>query len=101
MLDEDERVRIHRSTLLAVQDGGWQATMAVRLCMLGSSVAVLPRNLDNHPTERELEALAAVFVSGGTPASSRPLRRSVVLIEAGEVNRAGIQHQDTRQEEVL
>ena len=59
MLEEDERVRIHRRTRLAVQDGGWQATMAVRLCMLGSSVAVLPRNLDNHPTERELEALAA------------------------------------------
>ena len=45
MLDEAERAGIHRHVLEAVQDGGLQLTMAVRLYMLGSSVAVLPRSL--------------------------------------------------------
>ena len=57
MLEEEERARIHRHALEAVQEGGWQASMAVRLCMLGSSVAVLPRTLD---TELETEALQSL-----------------------------------------
>ena len=58
MLEEEERARIHRHTLEAVQDGGWQASMAVRLCMLGSSVAVLPRTLDDGGAVEELDRLA-------------------------------------------
>jgi len=58
MLEEEERARIHRHTLEAVQDGGWQASMAVRLCMLGSSVAVLPRTLEGDGAVEELEHLA-------------------------------------------
>ena len=58
MLEEEERARILRHSLEAVQDGGWQASMAVRLCMLGSSVAVLPRTLDDSVAVVELEDLA-------------------------------------------
>lgn len=58
MLDEAERARIHRHVLEAVQDGGWQSTMAVRLCMLGSSVAVLPRSLDGGLETESLETLS-------------------------------------------
>jgi len=58
MLEEEERARIRRHTLQAVQDGGWQASMAVRLCMLGSSVAVLPRSLDDGVSMEALEDLA-------------------------------------------
>ena len=43
--------------LEAVQRGGWQASMAVRLCMLGSSVVVLPRRLDEGLRQEDLEAL--------------------------------------------
>ena len=58
MLEEEERARIRRHTLEAVQDGGWQASMAARLCMLGSSVAVLPRTMDDGVALEELEHLA-------------------------------------------
>jgi len=57
-LDEKERARIRRHVLEAVQEGGWQSSMAVRLCMLGSSVAVLPRTLDDGIALEELEHLA-------------------------------------------
>ena len=57
MLEEEQRARIHRTVLEAVQQGGWQASMAVRLCMLGSSVAVLPRRLGEGPALEELQAL--------------------------------------------
>ena len=57
MLEEEQRARIYRTVLEAVQQGGWQASMAVRLCMLGSSVAVLPRRLGEGPALEELEAL--------------------------------------------
>ena len=58
MLEEEERARIHHHTLEAVQDGGWQPSMAVRLCMLGSSVAVLPRSLNDEIGMEDLEDLA-------------------------------------------
>ncbi len=57
MLEEEHRARIHQTVLEAVQKGGWQASMAVRLCMLGSSVAVLPRRLEEGVALEELEAL--------------------------------------------
>jgi len=57
MLDEEERARIRRHALEAVQDGGWQSSMAVRLCMLGSSVVVLPRSLDAGLASSALEDL--------------------------------------------
>ncbi len=58
MLDEDERARIFQGVLQSVQKGGWQSTMAVRLCMLGSSVAVLPRNIEQEMNMETLESLA-------------------------------------------
>ena len=58
MLEEDERARLRRHALEAVQDKGCQSSMAVRLCMLGSSVAVLPRSLDTELTMEALEDLS-------------------------------------------
>lgn len=59
MLEEEERARLYRSILEAVQSIEAQATLAVRLCMLGSSVAVLPRRLDEPAEAATLQAIAA------------------------------------------
>ena len=82
MLDEAERARIHRHVLEAVQDGGWQSTMAVRLCMLGSSVAVLPRSLDGGLETGSLEALVNTSVNEAFNASSPASHRSIIRIES-------------------
>ena len=58
MLEEDERAHIFQGVLQNVQQGGWQSSMAVRLCMLGSSVAVLPRNIEQEMSLEALESLA-------------------------------------------
>lgn len=58
MLEEDERAHIFQGVLRNVQQGGWQSSMAVRLCMLGSSVAVLPRNIEQEVSLEALESLA-------------------------------------------
>ena len=65
MLEEPHRVRIHQAVLEAVQRGGWQASMAVRLCMLGSSVVVLPRRLDEGLRQEDLEALRGYVAEQG------------------------------------
>ena len=65
MLEEAHRVRIHQAVLEAVQRGGWQASMAVRLCMLGSSVVVLPRRLDEGLRPEDLEALRGYVAEQG------------------------------------
>ena len=58
MLEEEERARLYRSVLEAVQSIGAQATLAVRLCMLGSSVVVVPRQLEEPVDENDLQAIA-------------------------------------------
>lgn len=57
MLSEDQRATVHQTVLNAIVEHGLQAVCAARLCMLGSSVVVLPRNLDRPPTNEELERL--------------------------------------------
>ena len=57
MLSEDLRARVYRLVLAAVQDLGFQAQIAARLCMLGSSVAIVPRTLEQPPSVNDLEAL--------------------------------------------
>ena len=59
MLEEDERARLYRSVLGAVQSIEAQASLAVRLCMLGSSVAVVPRRLEETVDDEVLQAIAA------------------------------------------
>ena len=46
MLTEQVREHLYRSVVGAVGELGLQASLAVRLCMLGSSVAVIPRRLE-------------------------------------------------------
>ena len=58
MLEEDERARLYRCVLEAVQSIGAQATLAVRLCMLGSSVVVTPRRLEEPVEDEVLDAIA-------------------------------------------
>lgn len=65
MLEEEERAHIYDSVLQSVLQGGWQANMAVRLCMLGSSVAVLPRNIEREVSIEALEALAEMVRGQG------------------------------------
>ena len=65
MLEEEQRARIFNSVLHGVQHGGWQSSMAVRLCMLGSSVAVLPRNIEHEVDLNALEGLAAMIREQG------------------------------------
>ena len=65
MLEEEERAHIYHSVLQSVLQGGWQSNMAVRLCMLGSSVAVLPRNIESGVSGEELEALAETIRKQG------------------------------------
>jgi hypothetical protein len=65
MLEEEERAHIYHSVLQAVLQGGWQSNMAVRLCMLGSSVAVLPRNIESEVRIEALEALAETIRGQG------------------------------------
>ena len=65
MLEEEERAHIYDSVLQSVLQGGWQANMAVRLCMLGSSVAVLPRNIETEVSIEALEALAEMVRGQG------------------------------------
>ena len=59
MLEEDDRARLYRSVLGAVQSIEAQASLAVRLCMLGSSVAVVPRRLEETVDDEVLQAIAA------------------------------------------
>ncbi len=59
MLDEEERARLYRNILEAVQSIEAQATLAVRLCMLGSSVVVVPRRLNEPIDEGDMQAIAA------------------------------------------
>ena len=65
MLEEEERAHIYHSVLQSVLQGGWQSNMAVRLCMLGSSVAVLPRNIEREVSIEALEALAEMIREQG------------------------------------
>ena len=65
MLEEEERAHIYHSVLQSVLQGGWQSNMAVRLCMLGSSVAVLPRNIESGVSGEALEALAETIRKQG------------------------------------
>ena len=65
MLEEEERAHIYHSVLQSVLQGGWQSNMAVRLCMLGSSVAVLPRNIESGVSSEALEALAEMIRKQG------------------------------------
>ena len=65
MLEEEERAHIYHSVLQSVLQGGWQSNMAVRLCMLGSSVAVLPRNIESGVSGEALEALAEMIRKQG------------------------------------
>lgn len=65
MLEETVRANVYRAVLGAVQDAGMQAIVAARLCMLGSSVVVLPRRLDRIATIEELEALAEALSEVG------------------------------------
>jgi pantoate kinase len=58
MLTEAVRARVYHAALEAVQDAGLQALVAVRLCMLGSSVAILPRRLHQPADEHDLLRLA-------------------------------------------
>ena len=58
MLEEKQRARIFSSVRKEVLRGEWQGEMAVRLCMLGSSVAVLPRELNQQHDAEALKALA-------------------------------------------
>ena len=59
MLDEPERAAVHDAVVSVVGQAALQSTCAVRLCMLGSSVAVVPRRVDRLPTEENLEELAS------------------------------------------
>ena len=54
MLAEAERAAVYDAVVEEVGQLGLQATCAVRLCMLGSSVVVLPRRVDELPTEEDL-----------------------------------------------
>lgn len=65
MLDEGVRAAVYQATLTAIQDLGLQAKMAARLCMLGSSVAVVPRNLDQPPSADDLNSLQSRLNSQG------------------------------------
>jgi len=59
------RAAVYQAALTAVQDLGLQAKMAARLCMLGSSVAVVPRNLDQPPSVEDLKSLQSRLNSQG------------------------------------
>ena len=65
MLEEEERARLYKTTLEAVQNVGAQASLAVRLCMLGSSVVVVPRRLDAPVNLDELNEVAAMVEQHG------------------------------------
>lgn len=58
MLDEPERARVFSAVEEAVTHAELQDSCAVRLCMLGSSVAVLPRHLNEPCDESMLMDLA-------------------------------------------
>lgn len=57
MLNEAERAAVYNTVVQEVGQAGLQATCAVRLCMLGSSVVVLPRRAENPLTGEGLTAL--------------------------------------------
>jgi pantoate kinase len=65
MLNESVRARVYHATLEAVQDAALQARVAVRLCMLGSSVAILPRRLNDPADEQDLQRLAETIQTRG------------------------------------
>lgn len=57
MLTEQQRATVHQTVLNAIDDEGLQSICAGRLCMLGSSMAVVPRTVDRPPTVEELQRL--------------------------------------------
>lgn len=65
MLEEEDRARLYRSVLEAVQFAEAQAHLAVRLCMLGSSAVVVPRQLDGSTDVDALQAVAAAAENHG------------------------------------
>ncbi len=57
MLAEAERAAVYDAVVEEVAQLGLHAICAVRLCMLGSSVVVLPRRIDQLPTDDDLMRL--------------------------------------------
>lgn len=65
MMDEVVRAQLHRKVATTLVEMGLQGRLAVRLCMLGTSVAVLPRRLEDVPATEEYEQLAELLQSAG------------------------------------
>lgn len=65
MMDEAVRAELHRKVATTLVEMELQGRLAVRLCMLGTSVAVLPRTLEDVPDTEEYERLAALLQEAG------------------------------------
>jgi pantoate kinase len=65
MMDEAVRAQLHGKVATTLVDLGLQGRLAVRLCMLGTSVAVLPRSLEDVPGIEEYEHLGKLLQATG------------------------------------
>ena len=65
MMDEAVRAELHRKVATTLVEMELQGRLAVRLCLLGTSVAVLPRTLEDVPDTEEYERLAALLQEAG------------------------------------
>jgi len=65
MMEETVRAQLRQTVGTALIDQGLQGGLAVRLCMLGTSVAVLPRTLTEIPEHEDYEQLIEVLSQSG------------------------------------
>ena len=68
MLSETKRLRVYNTVLNEIGLAGLQSNYAVRLCMLGNSVAVVPRKLEKPCETEHLDALAKQLDTHGISA---------------------------------
>ena len=69
MLEEPTRHHVYHSVLNSIVELGMQVKVAVRLCMLGNSVVVLPRRLEEPVTPEEFTRLAQDIQRSGLDTS--------------------------------
>jgi pantoate kinase len=65
MMEEAVRAELRRKVATTLVEMGLQGRLAVRLCMLGTSVAVLPRTLEDVPEIEEYERLTDLLQRAG------------------------------------
>ena len=65
LVDETARAHVYQDVMDALSSSGQAAVWAARLCMLGSSVAVLPKQLNAAGKEEDLQQVAVLLEEQG------------------------------------